>query len=82
MYQLTKNNLIYDLHNALNTASTQDTANTHTNKMGDFIDPLFFSRALPPNYSPHRMGFNGPPRGRYGVILPQYRVKWPKVGVM
>ena len=44
----------------LNTASTQDTANTHTNQMGDFIDPPCFSRALPPNQSPHRMGVSGP----------------------
>ena len=43
-----------------NTASTQDTANTHTNQMGDFIDPPCFSRALPPNQSPHRMGVSGP----------------------
>ena len=44
----------------VNMASTQDTANAHTNQMGDFIDPLCFSRALPPNQSPHRMGVSGP----------------------
>ena len=47
----------------LNMASTQDPANTHTNQMGDFIDPLCFSRVLPPNQSPHRMGVSGPTEG-------------------
>ena len=44
-----------------NTDSVQDTANTHTNEIGDFIDPLCFGWALPLNYRPHRMGVNGPP---------------------
>ena len=52
-----------DQYLVFNTDSAQDTANTHTNKMGDFIDPLCFGRALPPNYSPHRIGINGPPQG-------------------
>ena len=44
-------------------ASTQDTANDHTNQMGDFITPMCFGRALPPNHSPHSMGVSGPPQG-------------------
>ena len=57
-FSLKANNMGY--RKVLNTASTQDTANTHTNQMGDFIDLLCFSRALPPNQSPHRMGASGP----------------------
>ena len=44
-----------------NTASMQDTANDHTNQMGDFITPMCFGRALPPNHSSHSMGVCGPP---------------------
>ena len=47
----------------VNTASRQDTANDHTNQMGDFFVPLFFGRLLSPNHSPHSMGISGPPYG-------------------
>ena len=47
----------------LNTASMQQTANSHTNQMGDFITPMHFGRVLPPNHSPYRVGISGPPQG-------------------
>ena len=45
----------------VNTASTQDTPNDHTNQMGDFFTPMRFGRVLPPDHSPHGMGVRGPP---------------------
>ena len=46
---------------SFNMASTQDTANNHISKMGDFITPLCFGRVLPPYHIPHRVGVGGPP---------------------
>ena len=46
-----------------NTAFAQDTANSHTNQMGDFEAPLSFGRVLPPNHRSHSMGVAGPPYG-------------------
>ena len=47
------------LKKILNTASVQDSANSHTNQIRDFEAPMYFRRVLPPspNHRQHGMGF-------------------------
>ena len=67
-----------------NTDSVQDTANTHTTptKLAILLTPCVLVGHYPSTTAHIGWGSMDPPRGRYEVILPQYRVKWPKVGVM
>ena len=53
-----------------NTASTQDTANNHTNQMGDFFAPMCFGRVLPPTTAHIVWGSVDPPMEGYGIIIP------------
>ena len=48
----------------LNMASVQDTANSHTEQMGDFKTPMYFERVLPPTTNHIVWGSLDPPYGR------------------
>ena len=50
-----------DLKKNINTASRQDTANDHTNQMGDFFAPMRFGRVLPPTIAHIVWGSVDPP---------------------